>query len=146
MISTAKLTLLLISVASVLSICIYTLTQDWASTELLHVFSTEQMNNSIFNDSVPLSKKWLQQTTQARTYHETNTHWVNRVREYCADYKKSVNVYPGYVGNFGLPTYVWIASEYHHLFYCAAPKCSSTTWVTYIMQDQNMTWTGDNHA
>lgn len=81
-----------------------------------------------------------------RSYKETNSYWVNRVREYCADYKKLINVYAGYVWNFGLPTYVWIASDYHKLFYCAAPKCSSTTWVTYIMQDQNMTWKGDTHA
>ncbi|XP_067949918.1 carbohydrate sulfotransferase 12-like isoform X2 [Watersipora subatra] len=70
------------------------------------------------------------------------------MREYCADNKLDiVKSYPSYERlRNGLPTYVWMASPRHNLFYCATPKCASTTWKTYILEDAGLKWKGDNHA
>lgn len=85
---------------------------------------------------------------QRRTpYSVINTQRVNRIREYCTNNKEELtNTYPNYERlRIGLTLYVWMASPRHHLFYCATPKCASTTWKTYIMKDLGMEWTADTH-
>ena len=73
---------------------------------------------------------------------------VHRIREYCANFKsKLTKEYPEYERlKDVLPRWNWIVSPYHKLFYCATPKCASTTWKAYIMEDLGMKWTMDTHV
>ncbi|XP_067939312.1 carbohydrate sulfotransferase 11-like [Watersipora subatra] len=79
------------------------------------------------------------------TYDDRNQYLVTRVRKFCES-DKDVDIYGGYVYNFGLPTYVWMATDKHKLFYCAIPKSSSTTWKNYLMEDTGNKWKGDLHT
>ena len=80
-------------------------------------------------------------------YANTNRKWVKRIRDYCT---MSDNNTIGYsnkqLRKLGLPGWVWMASKNHNLFYCAAPKCSSTTWKTYLMDDIGKPWAGNPHV
>lgn len=80
-------------------------------------------------------------------YSIINTKRINHIRKYCADYKPDlIKTYPSYERLHDvLPSWNWLASPHHHLFYCATPKCASTTWKTYIMLDLKMKWTTDTH-
>ena len=68
------------------------------------------------------------------------------VREYCSNHKTSmIAEYPDYSKSYGLLNWVWMRSKIHRLFYCATPKCGSTTWKSYLMEDSNISWTIDTH-
>lgn len=68
------------------------------------------------------------------------------LREYCGSHKERVTaVEPQYERN-ALLQWVWMTSHRHRLFYCATPKCGSTTWKSYILEDLNITWTVDTHV
>lgn len=73
---------------------------------------------------------------------------VKHIKKYCANFKhKLTKDYPEYKPSHKvLLSYDWIVSPHHELFYCATPKCASTTWKTYIMEDLGMKWTIDTHS
>jgi len=79
-------------------------------------------------------------------FHTANSERVARVRKYCDKEKTEVvKHYPHY--KTSMPDWVWMKSDHHQLFYCAVPKCGSTTWKSYLMEDMGMDWTGiDTHA
>lgn len=80
------------------------------------------------------------------SYTATNTYWVEHIRGFCSLYKEKLTRFSSsQMLKQGLPKWVWMVFNYHHLFYCATPKCSSTTWKTYIMDDSKVEWRGDIH-
>lgn len=89
--------------------------------------------------------------TDLRSIDTINQRRVERLRQYCSQYINTlIDTYPDYnkikPSLKGLPSYVWLASPRHELFYCATPKCGSTTIKSYIMEDLKYNWTGrDTH-
>ena len=80
------------------------------------------------------------------SYEETNKYWTDRIREYCGDHKNDINLYTANEFKQELVSnYTWMISNPHNLFYCGIPKCSSTTWKTYLMEDLNISWSEDTH-
>ena len=73
---------------------------------------------------------------------------VNRIREYCADNEYDVtNSFPVLKQMQEiLLSWVWLTSAQHQLFYCATPKCGSTLWKSYLMEDMRLTWDVDTHV
>ena len=72
-----------------------------------------------------------------------NRERTEHLREYCKKYKKEIiNLYPDYKNSKtlenGLASFIWLSSPHHKLFYCATPKCGSTTWKSYLMEDLNI--------
>ncbi|XP_067950900.1 carbohydrate sulfotransferase 10-like [Watersipora subatra] len=78
---------------------------------------------------------------------KTHRERVNKLREFCADFKHDLTKgFPKYDRlEDVLPSWNWITSPHHQLFYCATPKCASTTWKTYLMNDLKINWTIDTH-
>ncbi|XP_067947150.1 carbohydrate sulfotransferase 11-like [Watersipora subatra] len=73
-------------------------------------------------------------------------HRVTMVRNHCDAHKKEMMAeYPDYDHSSGLLTWVWMTSQNHSLFYCATPKCGSTTWKSYLMEDLGIDWHIDTH-
>lgn len=75
---------------------------------------------------------------------------VAYLRQHCRERKDQLtSSYPFYDEDKWLHTltkWIWMVSPHHHLFYCATPKCGSTTWKSYIMEDLKINWTGsDTH-
>ena len=82
------------------------------------------------------------------SYAATNRFWVNHIREYCGLNKDKLVSFPNHQMvefRLGLPVWVWMTSSHHQLFYCAAHKCSSTTWKTYLLDDSKIQWQGNPH-
>ena len=75
---------------------------------------------------------------------------VRFLRKYCKKHKKELTgTFPYYADGSWmslLTRWIWMASPHHRLFYCATPKCGSTTWKSYLMEDLKINWTGiDTH-
>ena len=88
----------------------------------------------------------LSSNVSTLSYEEVNRKRVNKLRQYCRDNKQSLsNTYLDHNQFNSLPYYVWMVSTHHKLFYCAPPKCASTSWKTYIMKDLSMQWHIDIH-
>lgn len=72
---------------------------------------------------------------------------INKVNHYCSERKDDILASnPNFNTQHEMLTrWVWMASKQHQLFYCAAPKCGSTTWKTYILEDSNISINTDTH-
>ena len=80
-------------------------------------------------------------------YRQLNGDTVAHLRQYCAGHKVELYHKGGdrQLRKHGLLTYIWMASPHHHLFYCATPKCASTTWKKYILKDLGIKTVGGVH-
>ena len=81
------------------------------------------------------------------TISQKNEATVRGVRQFCRQHQEHV------VKNYPYEDYrrktfdkwIWIYSKHHKLFYCATPKCGSTTWKTYLLEDLGSEIDGDTH-
>lgn len=95
-----------------------------------------------------LAMKALKETNRTiSSFSVTNQMRVNRIREYCADNEYDVtSSFPSFKRlESTLLTWIWLTSPRHQLYYCATPKCGSTTWKSFIMEDMRITWEVDTH-
>lgn len=79
--------------------------------------------------------------------NQTSKIRVQRLRQYCQEHWNDVvKDYPyKKYRTEGFDKWLWIRSEHHKLFYCATPKCGSTTWKSYLMEDLGINWSIDTH-
>ena len=79
--------------------------------------------------------------------NKTSQQRVKHIRAYCNEHKEAIlSQNPDY-GRTGrrLTNWIWMISNHHNLFYCATPKCGSTTWKSYLMEDLRIDWKVDTH-
>jgi len=122
----------------------------YKSTVLAPTSTLASTPNRLVNVSTSL---WETNRTEEETNHmeysikDLSAFRVEKVRKHCLDFKKLiVKSYPNYnqIGG-GLTNWAWMISPHHHLFYCAAAKCGSTTWKSYLMKDLKIEWQGNTH-
>lgn len=94
-----------------------------------------------------LAMKSLEGSNATTPFGVTNQVRVNRIREYCANHEFEVtSSFPKYERlEEVMLTWIWLTSSQHQLYYCATPKCGSTTWKSFIMEDMRLTWNVDTH-
>ncbi|XP_067952140.1 carbohydrate sulfotransferase 10-like isoform X2 [Watersipora subatra] len=83
------------------------------------------------------------------TMKARNKRRTQNLREFCRKHNATViSTYPSYAEyELGFMNYIWMASPKHHLLYCATPKCGSTMWKSYLLEDLHVNWTGqDTHV
>jgi len=87
-----------------------------------------------------------QEINGVEAFKVANAKRVDKLKSYCQkDKEKIVGTYLGYSLR-STPDWVWMHSRHHKLFYCALPKCGSTTWKSYLMEDAGINWEGiDTH-
>ena len=94
-------------------------------------------------------QQYMTNENVSRTIEDLNNQRVESLRQFCAKYQSTIiQTYPRYtktdVKKTGVARYTWMNSERHQLFYCAAPKCGSTTWKSYLMENLKLNWTGQD--
>ncbi|XP_067939951.1 carbohydrate sulfotransferase 10-like [Watersipora subatra] len=109
--------------------------------------SLHEKPNTIELTVVETPRQALEIMNQRDSYYNTSNYWAEKVKQSCSSHGlQQMNFSNQKIVSFGLPGWVWMISPPHQLFYCAAPKCSSSTWKTYIMEDEGRTWKGNVHV
>lgn len=106
--------------------------------------TSKHVDNAVLHNSLPTAASYenaielINKTSQQRVLH---------MRNYCKENEQMILAQnPNYdLTGHKLTTWIWILSKHHDLFYCATPKCGSTTWKSYLMEDLRIDWKVDTH-
>ena len=154
--SITKAMLLFLLTCQFIILCIFIQPNLQATmTQLQLITPTEPINKIVLQRTKPqpLKQRVDKEPLQAalaqaiEATNKTSQQRVKHIRAYCKDHGTAVlSQNPDYdrTGQ-RLTNWIWMVSNHHKLFYCATPKCGSTTWKSYLMEDLGIDWKIDTH-